>query len=94
MGTTTRGGPAGKKKTASKPTKGNGRSLKETRRRLAKVIDEMLEMFEEKVVAKDFKATLSDFIRLLQLKKDLEEEQPREITVTWVEPEAAQLSEN
>ena len=94
MGTSTRGGPAGRKKTASKPTKGNGSNLQETRKRLAKVIDEMLEMFEEKVVAKDLKATLSDFIRLLQLQKDLEEEQPREITVTWVEPEAAQLSEN
>ena len=34
------------------------------------------------------KATLGDYIRLVQLQKDLKDEQPKEITVTWVEPEA------
>jgi hypothetical protein len=95
MGITTRSRPAaGAKNGESKPTKANASNQKETRKRQAKVIDKMLEMFEEKVVAKDLKTTLSDFIRLLQLQKELEEEQPREITVTWIEPEAEHLSEN
>jgi len=33
------------------------------------------------------KATLGDYIRLVQLRKELEDEEPREIRVTWVEPE-------
>jgi hypothetical protein len=35
---------------------------------------------------KDAKATLGDYIRLLQLQKDLEDADLREIKVTWVEP--------
>ena len=34
----------------------------------------------------DFKVSIGDFVRLLQLRKELEQELPREITVTWVEP--------
>ena len=35
---------------------------------------------------KELKGTLGDFIRLLQLEKELEDEQPKEIEVRWVEP--------
>jgi hypothetical protein len=35
---------------------------------------------------KDAKATLGDYIRLLQLQKDLEDADLRELKVTWVEP--------
>jgi hypothetical protein len=35
---------------------------------------------------KDAKATLGDYIRLIQLQKDLEDEEIQEIRVTWVEP--------
>lgn len=33
------------------------------------------------------KASLGDYIRLVQLRKELEEDEVREIKVTWVEPE-------
>jgi hypothetical protein len=33
------------------------------------------------------KATLADYVRLVQLEKDLDEDEPREIRVTWVDPE-------
>ena len=33
------------------------------------------------------KATLGDYIRLVQLQKELDDEEPKEIKVTWVEPE-------
>ena len=33
------------------------------------------------------KASLGDYIRLVQLQKELEEDEVREIRVTWVEPE-------
>ena len=35
---------------------------------------------------KDAKATLGDYIRLIQLQKDLEDEEIQEIRVTWVDP--------
>ena len=42
----------------------------------------------EKKLGKEMKATLGDYIRLVQLQKELEAEEPREITVTWVDPDA------
>ena len=42
---------------------------------------------EEKLASDELKPTVGDFIRLVQLDKELTEEQPREIKVSWVEPE-------
>ena len=81
-------------KAAAKPGKTNGSREQAARKRQAAVVNRLLKIFEEKVKAKDLKATLSDFMRLLQLQKELEEEQPREITVTWVEPEEERFSES
>ncbi len=49
-------------------------------------LDNLLQRIEEKLEQDDFKPTVGDFVRLLQLRKELEDERPREITVTWVEP--------
>jgi len=40
---------------------------------------------EEKLSRKDAKASLGDYIRLVQLQKELDDEAPREIKVTWVD---------
>jgi hypothetical protein len=45
----------------------------------------LLEKFEKEMDAK--KLSWGDYIRLMQLQKDLEEDDVREIKVTWVEPE-------
>jgi len=50
------------------------------------LVDKMIRSIETKLESQEIKATLSDFIRLLQLQKELAEEKPREITVRWVEP--------
>ena len=52
----------------------------------AKLIDEILARLEERLKKSDFRASVGDFIRLLELRKELEEERPREIVVRWVEP--------
>jgi len=44
---------------------------------------------EEKLEADAVKGTLADYVRLLQLEKELDEEEPREIKVQWVEPSKA-----
>jgi hypothetical protein len=53
----------------------------------ATVVKKLLKNMEEKLGGKDVKASLGDYIRLVQLQKELDEEAPREIKVTWVEPE-------
>ena len=50
-------------------------------------ISKLLIDIEERLDLKTNKVTLADFIRLTQLERELEEEeQPREIIVTWKEP--------
>ena len=50
------------------------------RQRIARLLAEI----EGKLNLDDMKVTLADFIRLTQLERELEqEEQPREIIVTW-----------
>jgi hypothetical protein len=50
-------------------------------------ISRLLKDIEEGLDLKTNKVTLADFIRLTQLERELEEEeQPREIIVTWKEP--------
>jgi len=50
------------------------------------MVEKAIQRIEEKLGASDVKATFGDFIKLLQLQKELQVDQPREITVTWIEP--------
>lgn len=54
----------------------------------ARVVQQILEKVEQKLNEGEVKATLGDYIRLVQLQKELEEEEPAEITVKWVEGSA------
>ena len=57
------------------------------RRSNSELVRKAIENIEEKLEANDVKATIGDFIRLLQLEKELEEDQPRDIKATWVASE-------
>ena len=58
------------------------------RNKKAEVVGQILEKVEQKLGDGDVKATLGDYIRLVQLQKELEDdEELGEITVTWVDPE-------
>jgi hypothetical protein len=58
--------------------------LKGTRRQR---IGKLLITIEKRLDLENSKVTLADFIRLTQLERELEEEdQPREIIVTWKDP--------
>ncbi len=57
--------------------------------RRSKVVSDLIEQLEKKLSGKDVKASLGDYIRLVQLQKELEEDEVREIKVQWVEPAAA-----
>ena len=84
MGSTTRKGTS-KKSGVVGAKKG---SAIRSRRAIDKaaLVNKMLQSFEEKLKKDELKGTLGDFIRLLQLEKELEDEQPKEIEVRWVEP--------
>lgn len=54
----------------------------------AAVIKGVLEKMEKQMSDDGVKATMGDYIRLVQLHKELDEESPKEIKVTWVEPKS------
>ena len=66
------------------PREAPHRRLKGSRRqRITKLLIEI----EKRLDIENSKVTLADFIRLTQLERELEEEeQPREIIVTWKDP--------
>lgn len=53
----------------------------------ARVVKKIRERVEQKLSESDAKVTLGDYIRLVQLEKELEDEEPKEIKVTWVNPD-------
>jgi len=57
------------------------------RKEKSALVRKLLDAAEKKVTAEDVKASIGDVIRLLQLQKELEEEEPREIKVQWIERE-------
>lgn len=57
------------------------------RTKKAEVVEQILEKVEQRLCEGDVKATVADYIRLIQLQKELEEAEPGEITVRWVDPE-------
>ena len=76
---------------------GRPRSTPETRKRArARVVTKLLKNVEEKLGGGTVKATFGDYIRLVELQKELEVDEPREIKVTWVEtsPEGDRKSES
>lgn len=63
-------------------------------RRLTGLLSKALRGFEQKFIHDDgFKPTFAEYLKLLQLERELETDLPREITVTWIEPAWASKEE-
>lgn len=45
----------------------------------------LLDAFEQQIRDQTVKVSVSDYIRLLQLKREFDEQKPKEIEVTWVD---------
>jgi hypothetical protein len=58
----------------------------------ADLVEKAIQSIEEKLGSSDVKATFGDFIRLLQLQKEFQADQPREIKVTWIDPSEKESS--
>jgi hypothetical protein len=59
-------------------------------RNLPDLVRKALGAFEKRLGDENFRPTLAEYLKLLQFEQEVTEEDklPREITVTWVEPEA------
>ncbi len=53
------------------------------------MVENLIERMERSLARDDVKATVADYIRLVQLQKELEEDEPRDIEVRWVDPDEA-----
>ena len=59
---------------------------KTLRVRMSDLLEKAILGFEGRFAAKEFKPTVGDYLKLLQMEIELEQEEIREIKVTWVEP--------
>ena len=59
------------------------------RARVSETLDRAIKSVEERIQANDFKPTIAEFLKLVQLSKELAQDDGKEIRVTWVEPAAA-----
>ena len=60
----------------------------------AETVRKLREKVEEKLGGDEMKASLGDYIRLVQLQQELEEDEPRDIKVTWVDSEKSEKEKN
>jgi hypothetical protein len=70
------------------PKSANRRGEKESKRqpKTEGGIDRLIQKFEDSLETDGVKPSVSEYIRLKQLRKELDVEEPKEIKVTWVEP--------
>ena len=53
----------------------------------ADVVERLIGKVEKKLAADaDVKATVGDYIRLMQFHKELQEDEPKDIEVRWIDP--------
>lgn len=76
-----------KTKANGKTSRRTGRGTRRKKVNKAALVEQVLHSIEQRLQRDELKATVGDLIRLVQLEKELEEEQPKEIKVTWIEPE-------
>ena len=58
-----------------------------SQQRIVELIEKAINGIEQRLTEKPDSLTMGDWLKVMQLQKELEEEQPEEVTVKWVEPE-------
>jgi hypothetical protein len=62
--------------------------------RVTNVLEKVITKMEANLATTDFKASLTDYLKLVQIEKEVGgEEEPKEIKVTWVQPDAPNTGE-
>lgn len=65
----------------------------EKKKSRGEVVRDLLAAMETKLSAEQTKVSLADYIRLVQLQKEIEGDEPREIRVRWVDHESESSNE-
>jgi hypothetical protein len=58
-----------------------------SQQRIAELVDQAIGGLETRLTEKKDSLTIQDLLKVMQLQKEIEDEQATEVTVTWVEPE-------
>jgi hypothetical protein len=80
---------ATKRKTAAK-SKRSTPVAKEGKARISKFLDNAMKQFEKRLSSEDIKPTVGDYLKLMQIEKELDRDEAKEIKVTWVEQEESE----
>ena len=54
--------------------------------RVGGILEKVIATMETRLAAEEFKPSLTDYLKLVQLEKEVGDEEIKEIKVTWVEP--------
>jgi hypothetical protein len=68
-------------KTQGRPKQASGDSEEQTIPRIRALLDK----FEAQMDGSELKVSVGDYIRLIQMKRELDETEPRDIEVRWVD---------
>jgi len=68
--------------------------MTEQQKHRARMVRRAIESIEAKLGTCDIRVTLADLVRLLQIEKELDADEPREIRVRWIESGATTESSN
>ena len=62
--------------------------------RVRELLEETIQKFETKIKQKDYEPTVAEYLKLLQLEREIgKDDDTREIRVTWVDPTATSDTE-
>ena len=80
---------ATKRKTAAK-AKRRAPVKREDKARISKFLDNAMKQFEKRLESEDIKPTVGDYLKLMQIEKELDRDEAKEIKVTWVDQEESE----
>jgi hypothetical protein len=56
------------------------------RAKVSNLLGKAIKSFEKRIEAEDFKPTIAEYLKLVQLEQEAEQETAKEIKVTWIDP--------
>jgi hypothetical protein len=88
-----RAGKPSAKRSASKKQAKPGPKCTAERKRIENLVAEAISGIEKRLSDENAPPTIGDYLKVMQLQKEIEEEAPKEIRITWVEPEKEAIPE-
>jgi len=61
--------------------------------RVVELLGKIIAEFEKRMTDRDFKPTIGEYLKLMQLEQEAELQDTKEIKVTWVDPAGSSVSE-